>query len=147
MDSKPVKLVIPSDAKYLSLTRKVIEHFLSYKEVPPDLIYKVVLCVDEACSNIIKYSYDGKQDCPIEITFRLENDEFSVEVQDFGKQCDTKSFQPRDLENIRPGGLGTLFINSIMDNVHYCTDRDCGTLLTMTKKLSFATSKATTQEN
>lgn len=147
MDSKPVKLIIPSDAKYLSLTRKVIEHFLSYKEVPADLIYKVVLCVDEACSNIIKYSYDGKQDCPIEIHFRLENDEFTVEVRDFGKQCDTAKFKPRDLDKIRPGGLGTLFINSIMDDVKYCTERDRGTLLTMTKKLNFAASKATTQEN
>ncbi|MCA9482700.1 MAG: ATP-binding protein [Nitrospina sp.] len=147
MDAKPVQLIIPSDSRYLSLTRKVIEHFLSYKEVPSDLIYKVVLCVDEACSNIIKYSYDGKDNCPIEITFRLENDEFTVEVRDYGKQCDTASFRPRELDNIRPGGLGTLFINSIMDNVHYCTDRDCGTLLTMSKKLNFAESKPTPQEN
>ena len=146
MDHKPVKLTIPSDARYLSLARKVIEHFLSYQEVPPDLIYKVVLCVDEACSNIIKYSYEGRDDCPIEITFRLENDEFTVEVRDYGKQCDPETFRPRDLDQIRPGGLGTLFINQIMDQVHYCTDRDCGTLLTMTKKLKSGQPHATPRE-
>ncbi|MFQ5482931.1 MAG: ATP-binding protein [Nitrospinaceae bacterium] len=146
MDHKPVTLTIPSDSRYLSLARKVIEHFLSYQEVPPDLIYKVVLCVDEACSNIIKYSYEGRGDCPIEITFRLENDEFSVGVRDFGKQCDTSTFKPRDLCDIRPGGLGTLFINEIMDSVHYCTDRDCGTLLTMSKRLKSKPREVTPQE-
>ena len=147
MDNKPVTLTIPSDAKYLSLARKVIEHFLGYKEVPADQIYKVVLCVDEACSNIIKYSYEGNFDCPIEITFRLEAEEFAVEVRDYGKQCDPQMFKPRRLDQIRPGGLGTLFINSIMDSVHYCTERDSGTLLTMKKKLNLAPQKPTPQEN
>lgn len=133
--NQPVKLTIPSDSKFLSLARKVIEHFLSYQEVPPDLIYKVVLCVDEACSNIIKYSYDGKNDCPIDITFTLADDQFTVAIHDYGKQCDCSTFKPRDLDNIKPGGLGTLFIHEIMDDVNYCTDREVGTLLTMTKKL------------
>ena len=36
---------------------------------------------------------------------------------------------------MKPGGLGTHFINEIMDEVSYCTNRAKGTLLTMIKKL------------
>ena len=42
---------------------------------------------------------------------------------------------PRCLDQIKPGGLGTHFINEIMDDVSYCTERAKGTLLTMVKNL------------
>ena len=40
-----------------------------------------------------------------------------------------------DLKDVKPGGLGTHFINKSMDEVNYCTNRANGTLLTMAKKL------------
>jgi len=131
----PVKLTIPSDSKYLSLTRKVLTHLLSYYEVPEHLVRKLVLCVDEACSNVIKYGYGGECQYPIEISFQVDNDRFVVQIRDYGKQCDIGSIQPRCLDDVKPGGLGTFFINEIMDSVEYCTNREKGTLLTMVKKL------------
>ena len=132
---QPVKLSIPSDAKYLSLVRTVLKCLLSCYEVPDETVRKLVLCVDEACANIIKHSYRGLCAEPIDLAFEIDNDHFTVKIHDYGKQCDTQKFKPRSLNDIKPGGLGTFFMHEIMDSVNYCTDREKGTLLTMTKKL------------
>ena len=95
----------------------------------------MVLCVDEACSNVIKYSYEGNSEEPIELSFQFQDGLFIVEIRDYGKQCDTENIKPRSLDKVRTGGLGTHFIFKIMDNVNYCTNREKGTLLTMTKRL------------
>mgnify|MGYP002630798350 FL=1 len=133
--SQPIKLSIPSDPKYLGLIRKVLQELLDYHEVPEETAGRLILCVDEACSNVIKHSYGGRCEEPIETTFHIDGDDFKVEIRDYGKQCDSSEIKPRCLEQVKPGGLGTHFINEIMDEVNYCTDRAKGTLLTMIKKL------------
>jgi phosphoserine phosphatase RsbU/P len=131
----PIKLSVPSDPKYLGLIRKVLQELLDKHRVPDDTARRLILCVDEACANIIKHSYEGPCDEPIEATFTIEGDDFKVQIRDYGKQCDTSKIKPRQLDRIRPGGLGTHFMNEIMDEVSYCTDRAKGTLLTMIKHL------------
>lgn len=133
--TETVKLTIPSDPKYLGLARKVVYHLLASHDIAKEIIPRLVLCVDEACSNIIKYSYSGCPEQPIEICFSLNEDIFEVKIRDYGKQCDSREIKPRPIHEIKPGGLGTYFINEIMDEVKYCTNRDKGTLLTMSKNL------------
>jgi anti-sigma regulatory factor (Ser/Thr protein kinase) len=130
-----VKLTIPSDPKYLGLARKVVYHLLAGHDVAREVIPRLVLCVDEACSNIIKYSYHGCPDLPIELQFSLAEGFFEVKIRDYGKQCDARDIKPRPIHEIKPGGLGTYFMNEIMDEVKYCTNREEGTLLTMSKDL------------
>ncbi|GJL78687.1 MAG: hypothetical protein NPINA01_16760 [Nitrospinaceae bacterium] len=133
--TESVKLTIPSNPKYLCLVRKVLHHLLGDHQVTEETCQRLILCVDEACSNIIKYSYAGCPDQPIEISFSLEQDSFRVKIRDYGEQCDSKKIKPRPLDRVEPGGLGTYFINEIMDEVSYCTNRETGTLLTMCKHL------------
>jgi anti-sigma regulatory factor (Ser/Thr protein kinase) len=133
--TQPVKLSIPSDPKYLGLIRKVLQELLNNHDVPADTTRHLILCVDEACANVIKHSYQGPCDEPIEASFFIEKDDFKVQIRDYGKQCDSSEIKPRCLEEIRPGGLGTHFMNEIMDEVSYCTNRSKGTLLTMIKHL------------
>lgn len=133
--SQPIKLSIPSDPKYLGLIRKVLQELLDKHDVPDDTARRLILCVDEACANVIKHSYEGPCDEPIEATFTIEGDDFKVQIRDYGKQCEIDQIKPRDLDDIKPGGLGTHFMNEVMDDVSYCTNRAKGTLLTMIKKL------------
>ena len=133
--SQPIKLSIPSNPKYLGLIRKVLEELFQNHEVPDETARRLILCVDEACANVIKHSYEGSCDEPIEATFTIEGDDFKVQIRDYGKQCNINQIKPRELDDVKPGGLGTHFINEIMDEVSYCTNRAKGTLLTMIKKL------------
>ena len=86
-------------------------------------------------SNVVKHGYGGPCEEPIAVTFHIDDDDFKVQIRDYGKQCDSSQIKPRCLDQIKPGGLGTHFINEIMDDVSYCTERAKGTLLTMAKKL------------
>lgn len=133
--AESVKLTIPSNSKYLCLVRKVLHHLLMDHHIAEETAQRLILCVDEACSNIIKYSYEGCPDQPIAICFSLEEDSFQVKIRDYGKQCDPQDMKPRPLNHIQPRGLGTYFMNEIMDEVSYCTNRETGTLLTMCKHL------------
>lgn len=133
--TQPIKLSVPSDPKYLGLIRKVLQELLDSHDVPADTARRLILCVDEACANVIKHSYKSPCDEPIEATFNIEGEDFTVQIRDYGKQCDTSKIKPRSLDDVKPGGLGTHFINEIMDEVSYCTKRTKGTLLTMMKKL------------
>ncbi len=133
--AEPIKITIPSDPRYLCVNRRALQQILTLAELPEELTSQLALCVDEACSNVIKYGYEGETNHSIEISYAIDNDVFEVKIRDYGKQCDTSKFQPRCLDDVKPGGLGTFFIHKIMDSVSYCTKREKGTLLTMTKNL------------
>jgi anti-sigma regulatory factor (Ser/Thr protein kinase) len=90
--------------------------------------------VDEACSNIIKHAYAGDHTKTITITITDATDRFTVRLRDYGRKTDAAKIAPRDLEDIRPGGLGTLFIKAAFDAVTYDTNQEQGTLLTLEKK-------------
>jgi len=132
--TRPIKLSIPGDPKYLGLVRKVLQELLDSHDVPDETARRLILCADEACANVIKHSYEDPCDEPIEATFTIEGDDFKVQIRDYGKQCDIGQIKPRDLKDVKPGGLGTHFMNEIMDEVNYCTNQASGTLLTMIKK-------------
>ena len=97
--SQPIKLLISSHLKYLSLIRKVLQELLDYHEVPEETARRLILCVDEACSNVIKHGYGGPCEEPIEATFHIDDDDFKVQIRDSGKQCDNSQIKLRYLEH------------------------------------------------
>jgi hypothetical protein len=63
----------------------------------------------------------------------IDDDDFKVQIGDYGKQCDSSQIKPRYLDQIKPGRLGTHFTNEIMDDFSYCTERLKDPLLNMVK--------------
>jgi anti-sigma regulatory factor (Ser/Thr protein kinase) len=93
-----------------------------------------VLAVDEACSNIIKYAYEGDTTKLIQLRVSFDQQRLLMELTDAGKQTDVSKIAPRKLDDVRPGGLGTHFIGAVFDSVTYDTHRKTGTVLTLIKK-------------
>jgi anti-sigma regulatory factor (Ser/Thr protein kinase) len=132
--SELVTLTIASHPKYLYVIRSalyplVLDAGFSKKEAR-----RVVLAVDEACSNIIKHAYAGDPTKTIRLTVLDDADRFIVQLRDFGRKVDSATIVPRKLEDIRPGGLGTHLMGLAFDTVTYDTSREQGTLLTLEKK-------------
>jgi anti-sigma regulatory factor (Ser/Thr protein kinase) len=96
---------------------------------------KVVLAVDEACANIIKHTYQGDQNQTIEILCKSDDGKLEIVLKDCGPPIDAGCLQTRDLEDVRPGGLGLHFIRSNMDEVCYGYEEGCGNVLRMVKHL------------
>lgn len=92
-----------------------------------------MLAVDEACSNVIKYAYEGDYTKTYSLSVSVEQGRLAIELRDSGKKPDVSKIAPRKLDDVRPGGLGTHFIASVFDRVEYDTGCEAGTVLTLVK--------------
>lgn len=138
--SKPITLSISSTPAHLSVVRATVERLAQLLGFDEDAGHKITLAVDEGLSNVIKHAYHGQEDQPIEITFRCLREQtgrpaFAIELRDWGTPVPTSQIRSRDLEDVRPGGLGVHIITSIMDEVKYNPSPGGGTRLTMVKGL------------
>jgi len=76
---------------------------------------EVVLAVNEACMNIIQHSYAMDPDGRIEIRVGEQPGALVVQLRDYAACVDTGKVCSRDLDDIRPGGLGMHLIGCLMD--------------------------------
>ena len=115
------------------VVRAIVGKLCELLNWPEEERRKVVLAVDEACANIINHTYKG--DCCQTIDVACMGDEERLEfvLRDCGPPVDLKCVKPRDIGEIRPGGLGTHFIRSIMNEVDYGYEEGCGNVLRMVK--------------
>jgi len=128
-----VTLTVPSHPKYLYVIRSVVYPIAAEAGFSRGETRKIVLAVDEACSNIIKYAYEGDPTKSINLNVTVDRQRLRIELADTGKKADAGKIAPRNLDDIRPGGLGTHFMASVFDTVSYDTSREAGTVLTLIK--------------
>ena len=96
----------------------------------------LALAVDEALANVIRHAYHGSPDQRIWITISLINQPsplFRIEIEDEGEQCDVDSIAPRELDDVRPGGLGVHLIREVTDHCSYEHRSPRGTKITLEK--------------
>ena len=124
-------LEIKSDPAKLKNVRKSVEDFCKENQINID-IFKAKLAVDEALQNIIRYAYDfdKTKDIVVKLEKTSENN-LKVELRDFGTRVSTSQIKPRELDDVKPGGLGIHFIKSIVKGMNYEHKDDGGTLLTL----------------
>jgi sigma-B regulation protein RsbU (phosphoserine phosphatase) len=80
---------------------------------------QMVLAINEACMNIIQHGYafaDGQH-----FTLRLGVDDGVLKalLLDNGMPASDADLSPRNLDELRPGGLGVHFMRELMDSVTY----------------------------
>jgi anti-sigma regulatory factor (Ser/Thr protein kinase) len=126
------KLTFTSDSCHLAEIRKEVREFLAacaFEETKAELL---ILGLDEACTNIIRYAYD--HECrPIRLKMERLSDRVRFVLRDYGRSCDPKQIRSRSLKKIRPGGVGVHIIRHAFDLVNY---QPCprGTRLILEKK-------------
>jgi serine/threonine-protein kinase RsbW len=100
---------------------------------------QIMLAVDEALTNVIRHGYGGPCDKPISVKIDEKTDDgcrvLTFVIRDFGRQVDPTLIWGRDLEDVRPGGLGVHIIRTVMDEVEYSAVEGGGMLLVMSKRL------------
>ena len=84
-----------------------------------DLKDELVLAIAEAAQNIVKHAYKDIKDTPdkMEIKISLKDSELEIGFFDKGRAVDQNNVRHRKIDDIKPGGLGTFFIQEIMDAV------------------------------
>ena len=109
-------LVSPASLKEIrAFSREIFEKI----NINEDLKDELVLAIAEAAQNIVKHAYkniDSTTD-KMEIKISLKDSELEIGFFDKGRPVDTDNVRHRKIDNIKPGGLGTFFIQQIMDAV------------------------------
>ena len=97
-----------------SFSRDVFQKVNINQELKDEL----VLAIAEAAQNIVKHAYQGEDtDDKMEIKISLEKGQLEIGFFDKGRPVEKDKIRHRRIDDIKPGGLGTFFIQQIMDAV------------------------------
>ncbi|MEM6751030.1 MAG: ATP-binding protein [Planctomycetota bacterium] len=139
MHREAYELTVPADPASLKEVRGHFRPILA--PLAGDRVDDLLLAIDEACSNVIKHRRaDPDGGPPDDLNLRVETDpslRLVMRLPAFCAESDRAKVKPRDLDDVRPGGLGMHFIAEIMDCVSLDPDpnRPGMLMLTMEKAL------------
>ncbi len=117
----------------LCVMRQFVREFMekcSFTEAEKDLM---VLGIDEACTNIIRYAYNHEETHLIAMVCEKLSRSVRFRLRDYGAQVDPAKLQGRPLDAIQPGGLGLHIIRRAFDKADYHLKKT-GTELVLTKR-------------
>lgn len=143
-----LRLEMFSQARLLASVRALVGNFaqrMGFSEIHSG---QVSLAVDEALCNVINHGYDKSGDGRITLSlwaFDGPPARLKVVIEDRAKQVDPGRIRSRDLDDIRPGGLGVFIIREIMDDVRYEKREGGGMRLTLVKNVPDSTSARDSQ--
>ena len=134
---KIIEFSFPSQAGQLKKVRAKVRDTARLCGFGADAVQDIVLAVDEACQNIIRHAYGGSAEGEIVIEICRAGGDFVILLRDFAEPTDVGTVKPRDLDDVRPGGLGTHFMAEVMDRVEFLTPPEGGgNLLRMVKRIA-----------
>ena len=89
--------------------------------IQQDLKDELVLAIAEAAQNIVKHAYKDYPDTQDRMAVRISCTDKELEIAFFdkGKPVEESKVKHREIDNVKPGGLGTFFIQEIMDAVEF----------------------------
>ena len=122
-------VTIKSHPRHLPVARALVRQAAAAAALDEQSAYDLTLAVDEACANIIRHAYQNDPSQDITITATVNDDAIEFRIRDFGRQVDPACIKPRDLDDVRPGGLGCVFIRRAFDEIAYDTNFPSGTEL------------------
>ena len=90
-------------------------------QIQEDLKDELVLAIAEAAQNIVKHAFKNAADANelMVVQISCENNKLQIAFYDRGTPVDPKKVKHREIDNVKPGGLGTFFIQEIMDAVEF----------------------------
>jgi serine/threonine-protein kinase RsbW len=118
-----VHLRIHSQTEKLNLVREFIGEAAREYGFGDEAIGKIMLAVDEACTNIIKHAYGYAPDGTIDLEIQTNGDRFDVIITHAGKSFDPAVVKKPDMQEYfkkyQRGGLGIHLMRTLMDGVEY----------------------------
>lgn len=135
--SDVLELRFAARAAELKKMRSAVREYLHAQGCGEECANDVVLAVDEACQNVIRHAYCDGEPGPIELRVERADGALVISIRDEAPTVDPDCLErSRRLEDVRPGGLGTHFMKSVMDEVGFVDlPEGEGNLLRMVKNL------------
>lgn len=148
--NEPVEICVElrSNPLYLSGMREMLGSIARRLQFSEEACGQMALALDEALCNVMKHGYKHASDRPIWIKLTplggIATPEgmhkngnpttgLRIVLEDEAAQIEPHLIKGRDLEEIRPGGLGVHIIQEVMDDVKYEKREGKGMRLTMVR--------------
>jgi len=143
-----LRLWLRSNPLYLSGARELVCALAKRLGFDDLSCCQIALAVDEALANIIRHGYGRRPDGPIWVSLYptpAQPDtkpdakggpvraELAIVIEDEAQQVDPTQIKGRELDEIRPGGLGVHIMREVMDEVLFERRESVGMRLTMRK--------------
>ena len=114
-EEKDFKVESSSLKEIRSFAREVISKSTVLSACSDDL----VLALAEAAQNIVKHAYKDfpETDDRMVVQISCNNNKLEIAFFDNGKPVEKEKIKHRAIDDIKPGGLGTFFIQEIMDSI------------------------------
>ena len=96
--------------------RNFVEQNLINFKINPKTVFELKLVVGESVANIVKYGYkesDPKNKIFVEVDFK--DNQIEIHIYDNGIKVTKEMVKHRDIDDVRPGQIGSYFIKNIMD--------------------------------
>jgi serine/threonine-protein kinase RsbW len=129
---KKCKLEFSSHTANLALMRQAVRAFLDRYDLSEKERTLIILGVDEACTNIIRYAYELKDDKLILLQIDRIRKGVRVRLRDYGKRIAQNALTVDRSTRVKPGGFGLHLMRTAFDRVDY-VPRKQGTELVLTK--------------
>ena len=134
------ELIVGSSTDNLSIIRDFIKSAAEESGFPPETVGKIILAVDEACTNVIKHAYKYSPDGDILINIKLDKSKFIISIIDEGTRFNPNIIPEPDIAEYhkqkRIGGLGMFLMKKLMDEVRYENLKDNRNEVILVKYLS-----------
>lgn len=130
-----IRLAVQSRSQYLEPIRTVVREVAGLARFGEEETAEILLAVTEGLTNVIRHCY---KDCPserIDLSLAFRGGELEIRIDDYGRYVDPARIRGRDLEDVRPGGLGVHLMRKVMDRLEYKKNAWGGTSLIMCKRL------------
>ena len=124
------------NSKSLKEVREFSRKIISKSPILEESKEELVLAIGEAAQNIVKHAYKDNLDTndKMQIKISFKNKILEIGFFDKGKPIVEENIKHRSLDDIKPGGLGTYFIQQIMDEVVFKEATGWHNNLDLTKK-------------
>ncbi|MFH1067225.1 MAG: ATP-binding protein [bacterium] len=113
--------------------RKFVEAWAKFAGFSDVTVGHIVLGCDEAAANVFRHAYNGKPG-PITWQASVEDNTLVLCLKDEGAAVEPSQICGRSLDELKPGGLGTVLMSQIFDHVEYLPQAK-GTLLLLKKQI------------
>jgi anti-sigma regulatory factor (Ser/Thr protein kinase) len=130
----PDPITIKSNPCHLAQVRAFVRSVAAEAGFNEETTFHLMLAVDEACTNIMRHAYGGDATQDIIISARVSPEAVEFRLRDYGRQADPACMKSRDLDDVRPGGLGCFLIRQTFNEVEYNTHFPTGTELRLLKR-------------
>lgn len=129
-----IALQLPRDRMSVPVIRHLARYALKELGVTEEVAFDVELALSEACTNVLSHSGPGDA-YQVSISIRAEHCE--LRITDTGRGFDHVTVRERVAGQDAERGRGLTLMQTVMDQVAFVSEPERGTLVLLTKKLSF----------